>query len=777
MGLNVSGNNAGPGSSNAPPAYQSPIGPFGPSPFLDTITYCAAPTGIASIDTAVLQAALNNAGIVYAHAPGIYLINQTLIIPSNTRLVIGPNTKLQAVKGGPGGNAMFTLLQNANCNSPPVNISAMSGVIFNGRSILLTIVFAAPHGLFPGAYVQIKNDPYDVYAGIWKVESALSATTLTIKQNCGQNTVAPPTFSNAGQASASQTVANPGVWTAAGNTLVNGQCVTITGTPPGGFSTGTNYYVVNQSTPGGGGTFSLSLSPYGAGIQVTSSSACTLNPVLPLGAAADANITIEGSRGATFDAQYSAAGFANAGSPQDNPMVFRRVLNLVVDGVTVRDGGVGHCPSIQDCEFPIVRNMHMDGPNAGDGPHVFGRTTNPLIENLSGTSADDGAVFQPIDGSLFTFLLYGSGLDLGGDIFNPTARNIRLRHSGNSGACVFYPNGNTGGAGATNGIWRFRGKCLVDGAGEQDPNTNNGLGVWDPTPTVTVGNAYVAVVSPMDSLELRAIYGTIRIDNAGAGGNVVMPIKEIVIQGSTGDSVYGDQCSVIMDYVAFKTLVLHGCNYTPYSGGGLVSPQSSNVTGDSIVYYGCNVEGAPGFTGTPALYQSAGSPNISSITAIGCKFGTGSVFVQQSTFAGTPQITCIGGYGNGYAALIVCATNTQSFNVILTGFTSINPTQGLFNFFGSNTSATAVYKFFVQGLNFTGTLFVNETGGAFAVFNPDGSMPTDITLLTRTLAGQSAIHNGGHVAGTIPTGTLATNDATNAASSWWAISAGAIKTF
>jgi hypothetical protein len=733
------------------------------------------PSGIAAQDVATLQSALNAGGLIKVWYPGTYVINATLIIRSNTRFILGPNTSIVAVTGGASGTNTFTLLQNANCNSATTAITNMSGTVFNTRSVIMTITFGSAHNLSPGQFVQIKNDPFEVYNGIWLIETVPSGTTLTIKQNCGQNTVAPPTFSNAGQASASQTVATPGVFTAAGNTLVNGEAVTITGTPPGGLATATTYYVVNQATGGGGGTFSLALSPYGAGLQVTSTSACTLVPVSPLGAQADGYISLEGSIGGMINAQFSAQSFVNSATQQDNAIVFRRVLNLLMDGLVLRDGAQGHFPSIQDCEFPVIRNIHYDGPSGGDGPHVFGRSSNPLIENMSGTLADDGAVFQPIDGSAFTFLLYGSGADLGGDIFNPTARNIRIRHGGNSGAVVFYPNGNSNAGGATNGIWRIRGKCLVDGASEQDPLSNNGSGNWDPSPTVAVGNGYVAVASPMDSLECRGVYGNIRINNNGGG--VVMPIKEILISGSTGDTVYGDQSQVILDYVSCKSLTVHGMNYTPYTGGGLISPQSSNVTIDSIIYYGCNVEGAPGFTGSPCFFQNGGgAPTIGSITAIGCKFGAGAVYIQQSSFTGTPSIAVIGGYGNGYTALIVCATNTQSFNVVVTGFTSVNPTQAIWNFFGSNVAATAIYTFNITGLATTGTIFVNMTGGTFIINNPDGTMPVDLTLISRQ-AGSVAKHNGGHAAGTIPTNNLAICDATGAANSWSSISAGAITTY
>lgn len=77
-------------------------------------------------------------------------------------------------------------------------------------------------------------------------------------------------------ASASQTVANPGVFATASQAYTAGQLVQITGTPPGGFAINTNYYVIAAGLTST--TCQLSATQGGAGIQVTSSSACTITP-------------------------------------------------------------------------------------------------------------------------------------------------------------------------------------------------------------------------------------------------------------------------------------------------------------------------------------------------------------------------------------------------------------------------------------------------------------------------------------------------------------------
>lgn len=82
----------------------------------------------------------------------------------------------------------------------------------------------------------------------------------------------------AGFASASQTVATPGVFTTAVQAFVAGQAVYLSGTAPGGFSLGVPYFVI----AGGLSTTSceLSLTSGGAGIQCTASAACTINPTI-----------------------------------------------------------------------------------------------------------------------------------------------------------------------------------------------------------------------------------------------------------------------------------------------------------------------------------------------------------------------------------------------------------------------------------------------------------------------------------------------------------------
>lgn len=83
--------------------------------------------------------------------------------------------------------------------------------------------------------------------------------------------------SGAPVASASQTVAIPGVFTTAVQAFVAGQAVFLTGIAPGGFALNTVYYVIATGLTTT--TVELSATVGGTGIQCTASAVCALNPL------------------------------------------------------------------------------------------------------------------------------------------------------------------------------------------------------------------------------------------------------------------------------------------------------------------------------------------------------------------------------------------------------------------------------------------------------------------------------------------------------------------
>ena len=100
-----------------------------------------------------------------------------------------------------------------------------------------------------------------------------------------------PTSGGASIASASQTVANPGVFTTVTQAFTAGTPVTIVGTPPGGFVNNKVYYVIATGLTTT--ACELSATYGGTGIQVTASSACSIQPLTP--ASATNSVLVKGS--------------------------------------------------------------------------------------------------------------------------------------------------------------------------------------------------------------------------------------------------------------------------------------------------------------------------------------------------------------------------------------------------------------------------------------------------------------------------------------------------
>jgi hypothetical protein len=85
--------------------------------------------------------------------------------------------------------------------------------------------------------------------------------------------------SGPGVASASQTVATPGVFTTATQAFTAAQPVYLTGTAPGGFTLNKIYYIATLGLTTT--ACELSLTSGGTGVQCTASAACVINPVTP----------------------------------------------------------------------------------------------------------------------------------------------------------------------------------------------------------------------------------------------------------------------------------------------------------------------------------------------------------------------------------------------------------------------------------------------------------------------------------------------------------------
>ena len=243
-----------------------------------------------------------------------------------------------------------------------------------------------------------------------------------------------------------------------------------------------------------------------------------------------------------------------------------------------------------------------------------------------------------------------------------------------------------------------------------------------------------------------------------------MDIGAVSFYDLTGDLFYGDGCQIDVNYANINQLTINGASHSPFSGGGLVTLQGANAVIGALNFVGTQA-GNPAATGTCYLLQTAGAPSVKEINFDNIRLSANGQALGPGSFTGTPIVNFKGGGGDGYKVLIEQDNNTRSLDINIFGFKSTSPTVGMFNFYGANAGKTANVKLRVSGLVYSANVFANTTGANFSVFNPDGSMPVDITKLART-ANQTAVHNGGTTAGTIVNGSLAICDTTNTTNSW-----------
>lgn len=694
----------------------------------------------ATTNTASINAALAAGGLVQILTPGTYSINGTLITKSDTKFVLGKGVELLQVIGGPGGTNCFNAIRNTNYASALKTITTITAATYSHFMVQVTVNFSASHGLAVGKYLQIKGDGRNIYNGIWRVFSVPTSTSVTFLMSIASSTLAPPSACIE-VASASQTVATPGVFTTATNTFVPGQAVIISGAAPGGFVLGTVYYVIYAGLTTT--ACQLADSPTATtGKQVTSSAACTLTPVLQ-GYEADANITITG--GGKITSQFQAGGFVATGNYRDHGVVLRRVLNPVVDGLEFEDVRK-YCVMMQDTYESRVRNIV--GHSGADGIHMYGPCINPLIENVSGTFGDDAAIFQPIDGSIYLpFMVGGDSVtalgrfDVGGNFFNGTMRNIRPRHNHNSAGCTIYPNSNAGDAGHTAEIYRMIGTITIDGASMEDPQTSNGAN-WKPNPTVVVGNGYVTTASRIENLELNGIHGYMRLNNVG--GAAVITVNKITVGPgwNISDSFYYDGSELgsyvdglHIDWMSIGILEVSAASF-PHQGESVVTLGSSNATVTQVIFNGVVLNQVLSGFRAPIMLNSSGA-SVGSAFFNQCQLGPGASFTANSTYAGTPNLHFTGCTGLSGFKNFVENGGTQTMRIFMDACTGVSPSQGgLINTYGTAVISVFVARYVNGG---SAPIFAN-TGGTISYYNADATAPVDVGLMAVT-KGSSGYHS------------------------------------
>lgn len=385
----------------------------------------------AATNVTAIQNALNKGGRVVLNTPGVYYINTTLVIPSNTVIYLGPGVELKCT-----GTTAFSLFRNATFNPTIHAVSSITAVtvpiIANQGGIAYRISRATATldnttDLFVGAYFIIDGDTTGTWLGGWQVESIVG------------NTV---TF----------TVAQPGA------------------IPPNAI----------------GSNITLRL--------------------------ADINVAIVGS--GKLNGNYLQGSMAPSATYTRHGVTFNNVINPLVGGYgeapLIMQDILGYIVCMQCCVNAKVRGLHGIA-NDQDGAHFYGpQFGTPEIADITGEFADDCAVFQTVDGSIYTpFMLPVSTGAPGGNFYHGgIIRNIRTAWDGNTGQVALYPN-------ATDGVnyntaYKMHGKYSISNVGSTTDaiagnNSGSAIGVGATYSMMAVAQYTMSIPNGSTTMTVSAV--------------------------------------------------------------------------------------------------------------------------------------------------------------------------------------------------------------------------------------------------------------------------------
>jgi hypothetical protein len=480
----------------------------------------------------------------------------------------------------------------------------------------------------------------------------------------------------------------------------------------------------------------------------------------------DANIWVGGG---VIDAN-ARAGFTRSSTYEDHQICFDKVMNPVVERVTFYDG-YKYCVMLQNCVRPKVRHMYAE--TRSDGVKVYGPCWDPVIEDVSGDYGDDVVSFQTMEPDGYVGFMapdnVGTGLSSqrGGTFWQGgTVRRI-VANASHVSHVAFYPSG--GSTSAPLG-YLMKGEYVVEHVTSQiSPEWGSGNPTPGPQAVMSVGAGYVPQPGTIDRLTIRGLQGQLLCDNSGTGQTITIHHLKIESLGSSIDKQ--TYFSMSMDYCDMKMIEVLGGHWVGGWGGSqLFQLRSANAIIRNLVAIGTYF-GATS-SSLEVLRTLSNTGTLECATFVACVFGPATAVVNGVKWSNTPDIYFNGcRWESGYGSSIT-VTGSGNYNLHYSNCRAAGPINGFFNFYGPYTGTVNIW---IQGTTVSGTLFANQTG-TINWYNPDGSVPIDITKIARA-HGSIAKHNGGTTAGTIPTNCIAVCDATNTTNSWSCISAGAIKTY
>jgi len=165
----------------------------------------ASSAAAAAINTAIIQSGLSAGGWVPMYRPGVYEINDTLVIPSNTHLYLAPGV---TIKQRSGTNKLMLASAAFVASATAITLSWSSGMSF-------TVNWTA-HGKVVGDYVWIDNATINSleqskYKGVYRVASVPTADSFTVFAMRLPNT-APTTGFTCKAATVNAHVSGGGTW-------------------------------------------------------------------------------------------------------------------------------------------------------------------------------------------------------------------------------------------------------------------------------------------------------------------------------------------------------------------------------------------------------------------------------------------------------------------------------------------------------------------------------------------------------------------------------------
>ena len=580
----------------------------------DTIT--------ATANTAALQAALTIGGYVSVTTPGVYYINATLIVYSNTTVYIGPGVTIKMLDNVSGG--IFT------------NYAARLTAAANP-----TLVTAIQHGV-SGAGITWGSAPdgqnYAIYVtGVPGIGAKYPVGSMVSVVATGH---LPAQGSNA-QANAGYR----GVWKVVEST-----------------STGLKYET-RRTYPG-------SNNPTGT---------LTIYP-------ADENILIKGPGTIDGNGPNISALTYVSGDPRGNVIWTRHARNVQIAGLTFKRGVTWTIGSNYVRDYTVVNcKGDVRGTSNNDFVHMVGAHQNTVIDNVSG-SAGDNMVGLTIDitddtanglnwtGSVFT---YGFPFQDPGDMWDTTITRIHGNTQDTASfalvgiygpASYLYHNttlDNLGGyCGSTVGLANYPQTGMTQVSGDTLRMSNLKSFAAGNQFDVTGAQSWSSIVLDGVVLPQSTLNGAVNFAGTGTIGQFVL--KNV----SYADT--GGRTSAVVTLTTQTVTALNVSDCEAASLGAGIPFMTHTGTGTIGRMSFTNVSGSSTASGLSALLSATGSGAVGSVTFSNCAFtgttSTGAIF-SQGTSSAYGAVTMNGCQVSGAQAAFVGANTTPSINVFLNNLT------------------------------------------------------------------------------------------------------------